>query len=412
MDTISIQLKVEREFDNFNSFESCLIVEVRRAVLEMVKQYIEKMDIQFSRIFEQDHPDYRYNGKTSCKLRTYFGSVWINRHRYRRAGHKDIYPLASFLPESGMSRMVADLAIDLGTELPYGRSSRLLERFLGIKLSGKGIWHLIQREGRKEREIHDRERRRIFEEARDEYSHDYQTPIEQRLQPPVYIEVDGTMVSSREKGEDRFEIKNGIMYSCIQQIGKHRWRLMNKQSYTEVENSEIFSERFYAFCRKRGLNWRQPVTFISDGAGWLRSTANYVFPLAEKCLDLYHLKKACSKVLNDDEMEIINWTVYDQSAEELVGKIQNLVRSKNLSIKDQTELLTYVSQNRDSMNYSREDRNGSGGIEKNIGIHIGRRCKRQGMSWSRKGINNLLALRSKKLNQMWSETSRRYKNCR
>lgn len=127
---------------------------------------------------------------------------------------------------------------------------------------------------------------------------------------------------------------------------------------------------------------------------------------------MYHLKKACSKVLNDDEMDIINQTIYNQSSERLIETIHTMLQSKNLTIKEQTDLLTYISQNRDSMNYSREYRNGSGGIEKNIGIHVGRRCKKQGMSWSHEGINNLLALRSKKLNQLWSETSKKYENYR
>lgn len=89
-----------------------------------------------------------------------------------------------------------------------------------------------------------------------------------------------------------------------------------------------------------------------------------------------------------------------------------MLQSKNLTIKEQTDLLTYISQNQDSMNYSVDNRNGSGGIEKNIGIHVGRRCKKQGMSWSHEGINNLLALRSNKLNQLWSETSKKYENYR
>jgi len=187
---------------------------------------------------------------------------------------------------------------------------------------------------------------------------------------------------------------------------------MDKVIYSSADNSVVFGERFYAFCRKHGLPKSASKVFLRDGAGWLRTTADYVFSRAEKRLDLYHLKKACSKVLNNEEMDIVNQTIYNQSSERLIETIHSMLQSKNLTIKEQTDLLTYVSQNRDSMNYSREDCNGSAGIEKNIGIHIGRRCKRQSMSWNRKGINNLLALRSKKLNQMWDETSRKYKNCR
>ena len=35
----------------------------------------------------------------------------------------------------------------------------------------------------------------------------------------------------------------------------------------------------------------------------------------------------------------------------------------------------------------------SGAMEKNIDVVIGRRFKRQGMSWTREGANNLLKLR-------------------
>jgi hypothetical protein len=216
------------------------------------------------------------------------------------------------------------------------------------------------------------------------------------------------MLSSREAGEERFEVKSGIMYRDIWQIGKTRYRLMDKIVYSSVDESDLFSERFYAFCRSYSLSANASEVFLSDGAGWLRTAAEYVFPQAEERLDLYHLKRAYSKVFNDDEMDIINQIIYNQSSEKLIKTIHTMLWSKNLTIKEQTELLTYISQNRDSLNYSMENRNGSGGVEKNIGIHVGRRCKKQGMSWSCEGINNLLVLRSKKLNQLWSETSKEY----
>jgi len=107
-------------------------------------------------------------------------------------------------------------------------------------------------------------------------------------------------------------------------------------------------------------------------------------------------------------MAIVNKTIYDQSSEQLIESIQSMLQTKNLTIKEQTNLLNYLCQNQDSMNYSRGNRNGSGGIEKNIGIYVGRRCKKQGMRWTHEGISNLLALRDKKLNQLWSETSKKY----
>ena len=39
---------------------------------------------------------------------------------------------------------------------------------------------------------------------------------------------------------------------------------------------------FYGFCRKNGLNSLRGIEYISDGAGWLRTIAEDVFPEAEK----------------------------------------------------------------------------------------------------------------------------------
>jgi len=150
---------------------------------------------------------------------------------------------------------------------------------------------------------------------------------------------------------------------------------MDKVVYSAAANSEVFSEQFYAFCRKHGLPSFAKKIFISDGAGWLHNSAEYVFPQAEKRLDLYHLKKACSNVLNEEEMDILNQAVYRESSEEIIALISKLIQSKDLEIKEGTDLLHYLHQNQDGMNYSRDNRNGSGGIEKNIGIHVGRRCK-------------------------------------
>lgn len=408
METIGLQINIGSEIDNFNALEKFLIRSVRNGILQEIKRYLEELDRELSRQFEYDHPEYNYHGQVCRILQCYYGKLCLKRRRYRCHGKRDVYPLDAYLPQGMLSGNVKDIAVELSTEIPYARSSRMMEQILGVKVSCKGIWHLVQREGQRERASHEAERRRIFEEARDSYPQDWQQRIEPQL--PVYLEVDGTMVSSRELGEERFEVKSGIMYRDIRRTGKNRYRLMDKVVYSCVESSVVFSERFYAFCRKHGLPNRGSEVFLSDGAGWLRNTADYVFPQAEKRLDLYHLKKACSKVLNDDEMNLVNQVVYNQSSERLIETIHTMLQSKNLTLKEQTDLLSYLSQNQDSMNYSRENRNGSGGVEKNIGIHVGRRCKRQGMSWGHEGVNNLLALRNKKLNQLWNQTSRRYEN--
>jgi len=410
MQTISLQFNVGYDFENFNRFEEFLVTSVRQGIVQAVRRYLPLLDEELSRQFEIEHPEYRSNGQVFRTIKFYFGIIRISRCRYSCKGQKDVYPLDSFLPMGMLSGKIAAFGIDLSTEIPYARSSRLLEKLLGVSVSGKGLWHLVQRKGLEERALHEAERSRVFDDARDSYPQDRQSS--KSPGSPVYLELDGTMVASRETGEERFEVKSGIMYQNIYQTGKSRHRLMDKVVYSAAENSEVFSEQFYAFCRKQGLPSFAKKIFISDGAGWLHNSAEYVFPQAEKRLDLYHLKKACSNVLNEEEMDILNQTVYHESSKEIIKTISELLQSKDLEIKEGTDLLHYLHQNRDSMNYSRDNRNGSGGIEKNIGIHVGRRCKKQGMSWSHNGINNLLALRGNNLNQQWSKTSVKYQHYR
>ncbi|MFQ6608727.1 MAG: hypothetical protein ACE5EE_09350 [Fidelibacterota bacterium] len=215
------------------------------------------------------------------------------------------------------------------------------------------------------------ERRRIFEEGRDEYPQDYRSEEQAKKGPPFYVEIDGTMVPSREEGSTRFEIKAGVMYRGVKKTGKRRRRLVDKVVYSSVEDSKSFGELFYGVCRRHGLDSRCGVEYISDGAGWLRSIAEDV--------------------------------LYEGDVEAFVDTLQSIVSCKDLTLEQQSDLLDYVLWNRDSLDYGKDQRNGSGAVEKNIGIHVGRRFKKQGMRWSREGANNLLALRTEKLNQLGRE---------
>lgn len=98
--------------------------------------------------------------------------------------------------------------------------------------------------------------------------------------------------------------------------------------------------------------------------------------------------------------------VYHHSAEQIIARIQDICQLNNLSGEMVTDLMQYLLSNQKSIHYPPGERHGSGGIEKNIGTLVGRRFKRQGMSWSHEGANNLLALRIKKLNQIWQQDSK------
>ena len=49
---------------------------------------------------------------------------------------------------------------------------------------------------------------------------------------------------------------------------------------------------------------------------------------------------------------------------------------------------------------------GSGGIERQVGVVVGHRMKRQGLSWTRNGADNLLAVRTALLDRLESSKPR------
>jgi hypothetical protein len=412
MKEINFTINLENECHNFNQFEAELIKGVREKISEQIVQFLEEWDQELGIRLRQHYPQYRHKGYIHRQVRCYFGTIWIKMRRYVHKGWLDVYPLLFILPDDGISEEIMDLMMELVTDVPYQKTNRYLKKATGVEISSQTIWRRVQRLGRAERDQQEQIRCKIFEEGGDDYCQDYrQLPAcqsggkESDLAAPVYIELDGTMVGSREVGEDRFEIKSGIMYSQVVQMGEKRRRLMDKVAYGSVSDSETFGENFYAFCRENGLDLRREILFLSDGAQWLNSVAEDVFPEAKKRLDLYHLKKACGIVLDEQELNTLSQAVYYETGEEIIRLVQNLCNKKNLSGKSVDELMQYLVNNRKAIDYPPGERHGSGGIEKNIGILVGRRFKRQGMSWSHEGANNLLALRAKKLNQIWQQES-------
>lgn len=62
------------------------------------------------------------------------------------------------------------------------------------------------------------------------------------------------------------------------------------------------------------------------------------------------------------------------------------------------------------MRYTAGDINGSGAIEKMADLVVKKPMKRQGMTWSRAGANNILALRSVYLNNLEKNRNRTVKH--
>jgi hypothetical protein len=267
-------------------------------------------------------------------------------------------------------------------------------------LSRMRLWKIIQQEGQQTQGQLELERAKIYEQALVG-----REGTASKVMPTMQL--DGTMIASREAGEHdqygrkRMEVKVGVLFWGTQRLGKRkRNKTLQRSVYARISDVEAFGEQWYAQCRKAGLGNEQRVHCIADGGGWIGTVRQGHFPGSDYTLDLYHLKKRAREVLLKHQYRRFFTLVRTG----LVSTAQDYLGSLHPSDSAHREALSefrhYVEQNRDGLHYEAGAIWGSGVIEKMVDVVVGKRMKRQGMSWSKQGANNLLALRCHRINSI------------
>ncbi len=144
-----------------------------------------------------------------------------------------------------------------------------------------------------------------------------------------------------------------------------------------------------------------------DGAEWIHQAAAHVFPRHVFQLDRWHLLDRNEKLVGHLPRlwkRLRRW-VYQGRVQSLIRSLRFLVGADRKSEQARQELLGYVTAHAQAI--AAVDRlrpqvsaaarplltHGTGAMEKNVEIFIGRRFKRWGMRWSRRGAHHLLKLR-------------------
>jgi len=222
--------------------------------------------------------------------------------------------------------------------------------------------------------------------------------------PVMYIQVDGTGINDRER-KDWMECRVGASFSRRVNISKERVWLMDKRTYTSVEEAEAFGEKFYLECLGQGVSRAGKVYFISDGAGWIKKVKADYFPETVGVLDIWHLEREFKIVFGEDQAP----TVEGLKSLALQGRVEEIV---DILLKETTldrqrsekivQVAEYVMNNAEWIrNISEVGGYGSGPVEKTVDTTVARRFKKRGMNWHLHGVNLLLQLRSLKLNGEW-----------
>jgi len=400
----TLEVSIPQDGLDMNRLEEILaeaFEEFEKRVVGKVLEEVEK------KILEEEQERVVKKGKRSKYLCTRLGWIRYERQkvRYLEEGRYG-FPLDEALglrPYQQGSNWVRKRGIELACDHPYRQAADLLAQEIGEELSHRTLHRWVQEEGRRLRREEETKRRRIFEEGDTLEGEGEEREI-------VVVEVDGTMLSSQEERGERFEVKLGLMYTGKEleskEAKRRRYRLKEKVLYGGVEEGEAFGEKLYLRGEERlNLGGAKHLLFIGDGAKWINEIAGADYWKSVYQLDWWHYQRKLRETLKGEEKlvgELLRLLREGEGEEH-----RRLLRLRRMMIREEgeklDELLDYLEDNWEGLYGSWSLRGkvkaqevlvvGSGAVEKNIELLIGRRFEKRGMSWSREGANNLLKLR-------------------
>jgi len=356
----------------------------------------------------------KQKGKVPRYLVTRFGMVTLRREKVKQPGSHSCCPLDKAI---GLRRhqettlQVKKRACELANQYTYRQAAALLSAEIGDEVSHGAVHGWVQKSGRALRRDEDERREAVFEDGEVFEGEGGEKEI-------VVTEMDATMVHSQEKGRKKLTVKLGVMY-CGKELESEtakykRYRLAGKTLYGGIEEADEFGEKLYLKGEEKlALSKAKNLLVLGDGDPWIRNIAEGPYFMATYQLDWRHLIVKMHQTFNDRPKlvsELIDY-LYSGHGEKMVTtvKLARLLCEDEDKRQKIADLATYIENNRDGLYGSRSLRDkveakrvlvcSTGAMEKNIDVVIGRRFKKQGMSWTTEGVNNLLKLRTLRYNK-------------
>ena len=193
-------------------------------------------------------------------------------------------------------------------------------------------------------------------------------------------------------------------------------------SIARFADVERFGADLWRKACQQGHRQASRKAFLSDGSHWIRSIAELHFPDAVQTLDWYHLSEHLSKCANEVFGEGVEqsrqWaarmrqTMKEGKADEGLNEVEKLPARSETKRQAKHELITYLTNNRDRVDYPRYRKLGlpigSGEVEAHCKTAVQARCRQSGMRWSTGGAEQILrvrcALRDTSFDGLWDHT--------
>jgi hypothetical protein len=404
--TVSVTVFVDVDkLDSIDDIEREIKAKTNSAAKELVKKVFEAKE---SKILK----DKRHTKKAKVlrHLITVFGPVKFYRYKVKDSLGKFHYALDRAIglePNCSFTPLFSERAVYLTTMYPYRQAKDILCYEISGNLDHRSLWRLVQKKGVKLR-------KQDIEEYESLYSHSKPVESTEKVHDCIVLEVDGTGISSKQGKGKWMEAKLAIAYTgkklCSTNSKVPRYELIGKKIFASMDNWDNFGKMASYFAQRHyNIKSAKNVLVLSDGDETIKKFCTDYMPGATHQCDHYHIKKKLRQVYNCN-VGVLNkfLDLINQRKHIKLPYLIKMTKLNGLISDDDEEMLAgYINANMDSIWAVDKIRDkiakelakvGSGAVEKNIDVAIARRFKLRGMSWSKEGAANLLALRLLYLN--------------
>ncbi len=297
----------------------------------------------------------------------------------------------------------------LSCESGFATTADLMERLFGLSISAPTVQELAEHTGGRAEEF------LAAEQAHPMAPQDRATP------DTLIIATDGCQAPQRDGWH---EVKVATLYPkrSMCRTASGRGKLVSKEYYATLENSERFGESLWARAERWSVRSVRRVVVMGDGAAWIWTMSDLRFPGALEIVDFYHAAEHLwdvGEALWGDRHTCSTTRSWVRRYRKRLrqGRVDLLLAAIERSVHQQGHVLSpqrrdvirrnrkYFAANADRMRYGRFRQMGlpigTGAVEGSCKHVVQSRFKRPGSRWSRPGLQSMLALKLMRLNNRW-----------
>lgn len=335
------------------------------------------------------------------------------------------------LTAHGWSPQTIEHALRLGVEIAsYDRAARCFAALTGVALSKSALQRLVDEYGNQVVTAQASEARAMVDVPKRSSNAD-EVVWRERVQPDsevMSVSSDGVLINVREEGWKEVKVVSisavgpdeaeGCADASAQDDAQRSHAVtLTRHSYRAgLWDAATFTNQHWAEACRRGLEEAQQVICVSDGALWIWAVVFICFARRVEILDFWHATQrlwTMGRCAFASEAEATQWASAQRSAL-IQGNLRQVMHAVRLLYprrvplpEDVRQAMRYLFNNRQRMHYAAYRQAGypigSGTIESACKTVVQARMKQAGMRWSRRGAQNMLALRTLLLSDRWHE---------